>query len=53
MEIIKCFDNSQTTFQYFKHGYSKSFHTQSGSFFEAFEIKPPKMTLLSTYFSVE
>jgi hypothetical protein len=23
-------DNFQTTFQYFNHGYSKSFHSQSG-----------------------
>jgi hypothetical protein len=44
-EITKCSDNCQSTFQYFNHGCSKSFHSQSGSFFRAF-------TLTSTYFQL-
>jgi hypothetical protein len=31
MEITKCSDNSQTIFQHFNYGYSKSCHSQSGS----------------------
>jgi hypothetical protein len=36
MEISKCADNSQTTFQCFNH--AKSFESQSGSFFGSFAI---------------
>jgi hypothetical protein len=32
VEITKCSDNSQTTFQYFNYDFSKSFHSQPGSF---------------------
>jgi hypothetical protein len=53
MKITKCSDNSQSTFQYFNHGFSKCCHSQSGSFFGAFAFKLPKITLPSTYFSIE
>jgi hypothetical protein len=42
MEVTKCSDNSKTIFQHFNHGYSKSGHSQSGSFFGAFANKSQK-----------
>jgi hypothetical protein len=42
MEITKCSDISKTTYQYFNQDYSKSFHSQSVSFFVVVAIKLQK-----------
>jgi hypothetical protein len=51
MEITKCSDSSQSTFQYFNHGYFKFFHSQSGSFFRVFAILTPKITTQFLFFN--
>jgi hypothetical protein len=60
MEITKCTDNYQTTFQYFNYGYSKFCYSQSRYFFRAYTIKSPNdsekylffnwISLLNIYF---